>query len=53
VNFSSLGHNFKLKFEILRNFKLERFKFARFYCIVWNFLYVFRAFVTRGGQTFQ
>jgi hypothetical protein len=32
MNFSSLGHKFKLKFEILQSFKLQSFKLVRFYC---------------------
>jgi hypothetical protein len=32
MNFSSLGHKFKLKYEISRNLKLWSFELTRLYC---------------------
>jgi hypothetical protein len=32
MNFSSLGRNFKLKFELSQNFQLQSFELTRFYC---------------------
>jgi hypothetical protein len=34
MDFSSLGLQFKLKFEISQNLELQSFELTRFYCII-------------------